>query len=78
MFKITHDTLPEHREEVLGSARKYIYPLKHSRHHFVRLSVGILIAGSIIAFLYITTLEIYYFQSTSGFIYSISKYYLSR
>lgn len=70
--KITEDTLPEHREEVLGSARKYIYPLKHSRHHFVRLSIGILVAALVIFFVY-TTLEIYYFQSTSGFIYSISE-----
>ena len=70
--KITHDNLPKHREEVLGSARKYIYPLKHSRHHFVRLSVGILV-GAIVAFFVFTSLEIYYFQSTSGFIYSISE-----
>lgn len=69
---ITHDTLPKHREEVLGRARKYIYPLKHSEHHFVRLSVGILI-GAVIAFFVFSTLEIYYFQSTSGFIYSISE-----
>jgi hypothetical protein len=70
--KITHDTLPKHREEVLGSARKYIYPLKHSTHHIVRLSVGILIAA-VIAFFVFSSLEIYYFKSSSGFIYSISE-----
>src|SRR5580658_1460692 len=56
--KITEDTLPEHREEVLGSARKFIYPLKHSRHHFVRLSLGILSLAIIIFFVY-TCLELY-------------------
>ncbi|MEI9913602.1 MAG: peptidylprolyl isomerase [Candidatus Saccharibacteria bacterium] len=70
--KITEETLPEHREEVLGSARKYIYPLKHSRHHFVRLSLGLLLAAVVIFFVY-STLEIYYFQSSSDFIYSISE-----
>lgn len=70
--KITEGTLPEHREEVLGSARKFIYPLKHSRHHFVRLSIGILIAA-IVAFFAYSTLELYYFQSTSDFVYSISE-----
>ena len=33
--KITDDTLAEHRENVLSSARKYIYPLKHSKHRIV-------------------------------------------
>ncbi|MHB1864964.1 MAG: peptidylprolyl isomerase [Candidatus Saccharimonadales bacterium] len=70
--KITEETLPEHREEVLGSARKYIYPLKHSRHHFVGISLGILVAA-IVAFFAYTTLDIYYFQSTSDFVYSISQ-----
>ncbi len=70
--KITEDTLPEHREEVLGSARKYIYPLKHSRHHFVRLSLGILVVAVVAFFVYVT-LELYVFQSTSGFVYSISE-----
>ncbi len=70
--KITEDTLQDHREEVLGSARKFIYPLQHSRHHFVRLSIGILIAAIVVFFAY-TSLEIYYFQSTSSFIYSISN-----
>ena len=29
--RITNETVAEHREEVLSSARKYIYPLQHSR-----------------------------------------------
>src|ERR1700722_12572350 len=59
---ITNETVSEHREEVLGSARKFIYPLKHSRHHFVRLSLGILLAA-IVAFFAYSALELYYFQS---------------
>ena len=70
--KITEDTLSEHREEVIGGARKYIYPLQHSKHHFIRLSIGVIITAVICFFAY-ATLEIYYFQSTSGFIYGISE-----
>jgi SurA N-terminal domain/PPIC-type PPIASE domain len=69
---ITDQTLSEHREEVLGSARKYIYPLKHSRHHFVRISIGLLL-GVLIAFFVYCGLELYDFQSTSGFMYSVTE-----
>lgn len=70
--KITDDTLSEHREAVLGKARKFIYPLKHSRRHFVRLSITILASG-IVLFLVFCALELYVFQATSTFIYSVSE-----
>lgn len=70
--KITDATLPKHREAVLGKARKYIYPLKHSRRHFVRLTFSIIVSV-IITFLVFCSLELYYFQSTSSFIYSVSQ-----
>ncbi len=34
--RITNETVGDHREEVLSSARKYIYPLKQSKHRVVR------------------------------------------
>ena len=70
--KITPETLPEHREQVLSGARKFIYPLKHSRRHFVRLSISILVTA-IVAFLAFTTVDLYYFQSTSDFLYSVTE-----
>ena len=70
--KITDETVSEHREAVLGRARKYIYPLQHSRHHFVRISIGLLIFVVISFFVY-SGLELYNFQSTSGFIYSVTE-----
>jgi hypothetical protein len=39
--RITNETVAEHREEVLGSARKFIYPLQHSLKKIVFISVGI-------------------------------------
>jgi parvulin-like peptidyl-prolyl isomerase len=69
--RITNETLGDHREEVLSSARKYIYPLKQSKHRVVRISVSILLAV-IIVFFAVCTLALYKFQSTSTFIYDVS------
>lgn len=70
--RITNDTIAAHREEVIGSARKYIYPLQHSKHRIVLISTGLLIAA-IIGFFAYCTLAIYKFQSTSTFVYRVSQ-----
>ncbi len=70
--KITNDTVAEHREEVLSSARKYIYPLQHSKHKIVLFSVSILIA-TILAFMAYCTVALYKLQSTSSFLYGVSR-----
>jgi hypothetical protein len=70
--RITDETVAEHREEVLSSARKYIYPLQHSKHHVVRISVGLLLSV-LIVFLAICGLELYKLQSTSGFMYDVTR-----
>ncbi|HVX47989.1 MAG TPA: hypothetical protein VHA05_01390, partial [Candidatus Saccharimonadales bacterium] len=63
--RITSDTVEEHREEVLSSARKYIYPLSHSKHHVVRNSILILLLV-VIVFFASCGLALYKFQSTGG------------
>jgi len=70
--RITNETVSEHREEVLAGARKYIYPLQHSKHHIVRISVG-LFAVVIISFFVLFSLSLYKFQSTSGFTYNVTR-----
>ncbi|MEK7594119.1 MAG: peptidylprolyl isomerase [Patescibacteria group bacterium] len=70
--RITNDTVSDHREEVLSSARKYIYPLQHSKHHVVRITVGILIAVLVVFFVY-CGLALYKFNSTSGFVYDVTR-----
>lgn len=70
--KITTDTVAAHREEVLSSARKYIYPLKHSKHRIVFVSVSLVAAGVIIFFAY-CILALYRFQSTSSFLYGVTQ-----
>lgn len=70
--RITNETVAEHREAVLGGARKYIYPLQHSKHNIVRTSIGLLVAVLVIFFVF-SGLELYRFQTTSSFMYGVTK-----
>jgi hypothetical protein len=70
--RITNDTVAEHREEVLSSARKYIYPLQHSKHRVVRTSIALLLL-TVIAFFASCGLALYKFQTTSTFIYDVTR-----
>lgn len=70
--RITNDTVAAHREEVLGEARRYIYPLRHSKHRLVVITLSIL-AIFTLAFLTYTTVSLYKMQSTSEFMYKVTK-----
>ncbi len=70
--RITNDTVAAHREEVLSSARKYIYPLQHSKHRVVKVSVGLFIAAIVSFFVYMG-LSLYKFQSTNSFVYGVTQ-----
>lgn len=70
--RITNETVAEHREEVLGSARKYIYPLQHSRRRIVSISVSILVLA-FVALLVYCGLALYKFQNTGGFVYDVTR-----
>lgn len=70
--KITNETVAEHREEVLSSARKYIYPLQHSRNRIIRISISLIVLALVLFFSYIG-LALYRFQSTSSFIYGVTQ-----
>ena len=50
--RITNETVTEHREEVLSTARKYIYPLQHSKHRVVLISTSILSAAVVVFFVF--------------------------
>lgn len=71
-LRITNETVAARRDEVLASARKYIYPLQASKRRIVRLSVGVFIAA-VIGFFGFCTAELYKFQSTSSFIYGVTR-----
>ena len=70
--RITNDTVAEHREEVLAGARKFIYPLQHSKNRVIRIS-AVLLTVALIAFFSYVGAALYKFQSTSTFIYDITR-----
>lgn len=70
--RITNDTVGEHREKMLSSSRKYIYPLQHSKHRVVRISIALFVAV-VVVFFGVCSLSLYKFQSTSGFIYDVTR-----
>jgi hypothetical protein len=70
--RITTHTIAEHREEVIGSARKYIYPLEHSKHKILLISTTVLIVGTISFFIY-CTLSLYKFGGRSTFLYRVTQ-----
>jgi parvulin-like peptidyl-prolyl isomerase len=70
--RITNETVTEHREQILSGARKYIYPLQHSKHRVVIVSTSILSAAVVLFFIY-CGFALYKFQSYSTFIYDVSR-----
>lgn len=70
--KITNENLAEHREEVLGSGRKYIYPLRQSKHRLVTIS-AVIITTVIIVFVGWCAFALYKTKSDSKFLYQVTR-----
>ena len=70
--RITNETVAEHREEVLKGARKYVYPLEHSKHKIVIIT-SVLILLALITFFITSSIELYKVQSTSKVTYRITQ-----
>lgn len=70
--RITNETIATHREDVLKSARKYIYPLQHSKNRIVIITTSIIIVA-IVAFFSYCTLALYKFQDYSTFLYRVTQ-----
>lgn len=70
--RITNETVGEHREDVLKSARKYIYPLQHSKNRIIVITVSLVIVV-VVAFFSYCTLALYKFQSYSTFLYKVTQ-----
>jgi hypothetical protein len=69
--RITNDTVSIHREDVLKGARKYIYPLSHSKHRIVVITTSLVLTLIILFFGY-CTLALYKFNTTSQFLYRVT------
>lgn len=70
--RITNETVAEHREEVLGSARKFIYPLQYSKHKIVTTTLTLLIVA-ILGFFTFSVVSLYKIKSTSSFMYGVTR-----
>lgn len=68
---VTHRTVAEHRNEIIGRARKYIYPT-HTRRHIVMVSISLLVTA-ISIFLVVCGVLLYKFNNTSTFIYRVTQ-----
>ncbi len=70
--RITNETVAEHREEVLSSARKYIYPLQHSKHKIVLTTLSLFFVA-FVAFFSFTLISLYKVKSHTSFIYGVTQ-----
>jgi hypothetical protein len=70
--QITSDTIAEHREEVLKGARKFIYPLAHSKRKIVGITITVIIAALIGLFIY-CYLALYRFYQYDTFVYRVTQ-----
>lgn len=70
--RITNETVAEHREEVLSSARKYIYPLQHSKGRIIKISTALFAVAVVVFFVYCVT-ALYKVKSTSTFLYEVTR-----
>jgi hypothetical protein len=70
--RITNETIAVHREEVLKGARKYIYPLQHSKHRIIMLTTWILVAA-ISTFLVYSILALYKLNQYNTFLYRTTQ-----
>lgn len=70
--RITNQTVAEHREQVLKGARRFIYPLEHSKHRIAIISS--LIAVGLLCFFFIySALALYRYQSASDLVYRVTQ-----
>lgn len=70
--RITNETVASHREEVLSGARKYIYPLQHSKHKIVIIT-STLFTLAVLGFFTYCVVSLYKLQSTSSFMYRVTQ-----
>ena len=70
--QITNETIAEHREEVLKGARKFIYPLRHSKHRIVVVTAGIIISASL-SFLVYCGFGLYRYYQYNTFLYRVTQ-----
>lgn len=69
---ITDESIAEHREEVLSGARKYIYPLQHSKHRILVIT-GLIAVIVVLSFAVYCTLALYRYYQYNTFLYRVTQ-----
>jgi hypothetical protein len=70
--KITTETIAEHREQVLKGARKFIYPLAHSKRTIITVTVSVIVAA-VIGLMVYCSLALYKFYQYNTFLYRVTQ-----
>lgn len=70
--RITNETVAKEREEVLSGARRFIYPLQHSKHRIAIIS-SVIVTIVLLALLSFSWHLLYRQQSTGDLAYRISQ-----
>lgn len=70
--RITTENIEVHREQVLKGARKYIYPLAHSKRRIIAVTVSVMLAA-IIGLLVYVSLALYKFYQYNTFVYRVTQ-----
>lgn len=69
--RITNDTVAQHREQILSSARKFKYPMQHSKRRILVISIIISVAAFLL-FAFFCWWQLYKTQSTSVFMHRVT------
>ncbi|HSW78564.1 MAG TPA: peptidylprolyl isomerase [Candidatus Babeliales bacterium] len=70
--QITSQTIAEHREQVLKGARKFIYPLAHSKRKIVAITISVIVAA-LIGLLVYCYMALYRYYQYNTFVYRITQ-----
>lgn len=70
--QITTENIGEHREQVLSGARKYIYPLRHSKRTIVGITITVIVGALIGLFIY-CSLALYKYYQYNSFLYRVTQ-----
>lgn len=69
---ITTESIAVHREEVLKGARKYIYPLQHSKRTIITVTSSVIVVA-LISLLVYCSLALYKFYQYNTFVYRVTQ-----
>jgi len=70
--QITTENIGQHREQVLKGARKYIYPLRHSKRTIVAITISVIVTA-IIGLFVSCYFALYKFYQYNTFLYRVTQ-----